>query len=213
MYIYFKHAWCSQKAEVIRCPGNRITECCELPCGCYELNPKSSAKAAHVHSFEHLSSPSHNCRAECDVSVWRLLSWLCFLPLPSRETVSINLQSAHFLEHWLLTSFTAACWSLDLRQLPKDHEINAWSQHGALEGHGEPFRRWNLQKEVSSLESCPWRGSKTQILLSPLYLNHPVDGAAVPHTTTKTWCLAIYSEAVVLPISHGTGISNTVSQD
>jgi E3 ubiquitin-protein ligase NEDD4 len=40
MSVYHVHAWCPQKSEkAIRSPGTVVTDCCELPCGCWKSNP------------------------------------------------------------------------------------------------------------------------------------------------------------------------------
>jgi hypothetical protein len=38
-YLFYLH-WCfSYICEGVRCPGTGVTDSCELPCGCWELNP------------------------------------------------------------------------------------------------------------------------------------------------------------------------------
>lgn len=40
VYVYHVHAWCLRKSkEAIRSPEPGIMQVCELPCGCWELDP------------------------------------------------------------------------------------------------------------------------------------------------------------------------------
>lgn len=110
MYVYMYHVcgWCSQRSgKSAGSPGAGVTESCELPCGCWVLNPSPlqgvttalphwAISPGHTYTFS-ICTTNHHLKStpkEKEPSVlWRLLPY---------ETTNVSTQSSIF-------SFCSSC--------------------------------------------------------------------------------------------------------